>query len=263
MRVRFDPMATGLLVCLVNSATRLASYAEAGRKTYAGTIDLGRTTTTDDIQGEELSRAALLPPYSAVRAAAARYMGRISQTPPNVSAVKVHGVRAYKLARQAQSSGSGDFNLQPRWVEIYRFDLEQVSERRIFFRIECSKGTYIRAIARDLGRDLGCGAVLSSLRRESSSPFGVNAAKSPEEIGWENLVSWQALFPGVPCLRVGIRQAADLRCGNQAALGRLNEDLRSDQWPGGRAIYVDDQTGQPFGLLVRSENRWQLAVNVS
>lgn len=172
-----DPMATGLLVCLIGKATKLAALFEAGRKTYTGTIQLGITTHTDDLQGDVLTTSTQLPTFADVLAIRDRFLGKIQQVPPKVSAVKVKGVRAYRKVFRGE-----DVVLAPREVTIFSFDIEPKTETLIQFKIECSKGTYIRSIARDMGEVLGCGGALESLRRTRSEPFSIADARRVYEL---------------------------------------------------------------------------------
>jgi tRNA pseudouridine55 synthase len=251
-----DPMATGLLVCLVNSATRLAAYAGLGTKIYSGTIDLGISTDTDDIRGKVIKSSTVYPDFEQVAAAAEKYQGEIFQEPPQVSAVKVNGERAYKLARKGIRQ-----KLKSRRVQIFSLLLAPVSVSRISFKVSCSKGTYIRALARDIGSDLGCGACLSSLRREGSAPFSVNQAKKLEYLSAGDIVDWRNLFPDVPVLEVGHLEANRLQSGDERILNRLsgNSVCRSNKT--GKAIYVDRSTGKAMGLLVNEGDSWKIRMN--
>ena len=252
-----DPMATGLLVVLVNGATRLAHYAESGDKTYAGTIDLGAATATDDVWGEVIASSGKIPPFAEVEAAGAGFLGEILQVPPAVSAVKVEGQRAYRLARRGQPAV-----LTPRAVRVHSLRLAPVSARRVFFRMVCSKGTYVRSIARDLGQVLGCGACLSALRREASAPFDIRQAGPPDQTGWEDLLDWPRLFPQAPRVQVSRESAMRLRAGDQAVLFGMRPVLGRLAEGAAQAVYEDAGTREACGLLVRGEHDWRLAVNL-
>ena len=254
---KLDPMATGLLVCLVNSATRLASYAESGTKTYAGTVDLGAATFSDDAQGRVLSSCAEIPEFEKVRQSALSFTGVLQQIPPRVSAIKVGGVRAYRAARAGR-----DVDLEPRRVEVYQFDLEPVSRQRFFFRVRCSKGTYIRALARDLGEKLGCGAYLSSLRREASAPFSISQAAALESLGWESLLPWTGLFPKVPRLSLDGGDLERLKAGDQRNLADLIRNGAGECEGASNLIYIDRNSGEPRGLLAKQQDLWRLAANL-
>ena len=174
-----DPMATGLLVIGVDSATRLLTYLVGADKEYFATIRLGQSSTTDDAEGE-LSQPAAAGALSAITdgviaAGIATLTGPIEQTPSTVSAIKVDGKRAYALARAGET-----VELQPRPVTVHAFEtlaLRRGTLLEIDVRVECSSGTYIRALARDLGASLGVGGHLSALRRSRVGDFSVAEAQ--------------------------------------------------------------------------------------
>jgi tRNA pseudouridine55 synthase len=166
-----DPTASGLLALVLGRATRLARFLPATPKVYTGRIQLGLTTTTDDLAGETRSRGPV-PPADEVLASAATLRGSILQTPPAVSARKVMGTRLYVHARAGR-----EVVAPPTPAEILRFDLEPTEEEGLWsFRAEVSAGTYIRALARDLGEKLGCGGALASLRRLAIGEMDVGQA---------------------------------------------------------------------------------------
>ncbi len=156
-----DPMATGLVVCLVGGATKFADHFQAMPKCYAGTIRLGGRTASQDADTpveDETPTDALTPPM--VTAAAARFVGEIMQVPPMYSAVKVDGERLYKKARKGET-----VERQPRPATIYWFDVDAGALPDVTFTVACSKGTYVRTLAADLGDALGVGGYLTALRR--------------------------------------------------------------------------------------------------
>lgn len=167
-----DPLATGVLVVCIGSATRLITHVQQGRKVYRAEFLLGRRSNTDDVTGEiELSENPQQPTGEAITTALREYVGEIQQVPPRFSAVHVNGKRAYKLARQGE-----DVELQPRLVQVYRIDLLSYEFPKLELEIECGSGTYIRSIGRDLGNDLGCGAVMSALVRTRVGPYTLDNA---------------------------------------------------------------------------------------
>ncbi|WP_308468316.1 tRNA pseudouridine(55) synthase TruB [Rathayibacter soli] len=186
-----DPMATGLLVLGIGSSTRLLTYLVGADKEYTATIRLGASTTTDDAEGEftgvASARALADLTTDAVTAAIARLTGRIQQVPSSVSAIKIDGKRAYARVR-----GGEDVVLPARPVTVSIFELlEQVAVGAanagadaldLTVRIECSSGTYVRALARDLGKDLGVGGHLTVLRRTRVGSFVVAAASDLESV---------------------------------------------------------------------------------
>lgn len=208
-----DPDATGLLVVLINGATRVASYAADGVKRYSGRIRLGVTTTTDDMAGDVLSQTDDLPAFEQVQRASRNFLGLISQVPPRVSAIKVKGKRAHDLTRRGE-----DFELAARDVTISLFDITQVSPTSLSYVIECSPGTYVRSIARDLGEALGCGGAVESIRRERSGPLTVEGAISLEEVAWEKIGDWSQLIPHIPRVEFPESLSALLLNGHQRSL---------------------------------------------
>lgn len=178
-----DPMATGLLVLGVDGATRLLTYVVGLDKTYEATIRLGAATDSDDADGEIIAETdASSLTASQIATALEPLRGRISQVPSTVSAIKVGGRRAYDLARAGE-----DVQLTAREVTVARFDVraEHREGRHVDLDVvvDCSSGTYIRALARDLGRALGVGGHLTALRRTRIGPFEVGDAVSVDEIG--------------------------------------------------------------------------------
>lgn len=167
-----DPAATGVLPIALGEATRLISYLVDGRKSYRATIELGRSTTTDDAEGTIVEERPV-PPLSRddLEAALQPFVGTIMQVPPMYSAIQVAGQRMYDLARQGQT-----VDLAPRPVEIEQIEIVEWQSPLLTLDIRCGKGTYIRAIARDLGVALGCGAHLVTLRRTQVGPLDVAAA---------------------------------------------------------------------------------------
>ena len=175
-----DPMATGVLPVCVGKATRIIEYYDRDSKSYHASMKLGTTTDTLDITGEVLETSG----YSkvdekAVREAFMAYTGHVMQIPPKYSALKINGKRAYDLAREGK-----DFETRAREIIIFdnsisRIDLEA---GEIEFDVTCSKGTYIRTICDDIGRGLGCGAVMTSLTRTASGFFKIEDSHTIDEI---------------------------------------------------------------------------------
>lgn len=177
-----DPMATGVLVIGVDRATKILGLLSEASKSYAATIRLGQTTSTEDAEGELLqSVSAAEVTTEDIAAAMAVLRGDIEQVPSAVSAIKVDGRRAYRLVREGHT-----VDLQPRRVRIDRFELlaARAHDRLVDLDVEvdCSSGTYIRALARDLGAALGVGGHLTSLRRTRVGRFGLDRACSLDEL---------------------------------------------------------------------------------
>jgi tRNA pseudouridine55 synthase len=177
-----DPMATGVLVVGIEKATRLLGYLTLAEKEYAATIRLGQTTATDDADGEPIDHVPVnnLDEAELLRAVA-RLTGQISQVPPGVSAIKVAGQRSYRLARAGQAP-----QLAARTVTVSEFTVENIRPAGdmldLDVRVTCSSGTYIRALARDLGAELGVGGHLTALRRTRVGPYRVSQARTLDEL---------------------------------------------------------------------------------
>lgn len=244
-----DPMATGLLVLGIEGATRLLTYVVGADKTYVATIRLGQATGTDDAEGE-ITRAADAADVDAVvgeqvRAGIAALTGDISQVPSAVSAIKVDGRRAYDLVRAGEQ-----VELKARAVTVSRFDV--VDERRgdglidLDVVVDCSSGTYIRALARDLGDALGIGGHLTALRRTRIGPFDVADAVDIDSLAdAETLTPAAAASAIMQPLEVTEDDARDLRhgkrLGNQAA--RLDGALAAAIAPDGLLVGIVQKRG--------------------
>lgn len=173
-----DPLATGLLVLLIGKGTKLSNRIMEGDKVYEGTMHLGVTTSSQDRDGEVLEeKDAGHITRDEVEAAIRNYVGDIEQLPPMVSAIKKNGVALYKLARKGK-----EIEREPREIHVFSFDVTGFNNPYVDFRVKSTKGTYVRTLAHDIGRDLGTGASLHALRRTGSGPLSVDNAWSMEEI---------------------------------------------------------------------------------
>jgi tRNA pseudouridine55 synthase len=246
-----DPMATGLLVVGVNRATRLLTYAVGADKTYTATIRLGQTTTTEDADGEILTHAdASSLTESDISAAATKLTGEIDQVPSAVSAIKVDGVRAYTRVRQGE-----DVELPARRVRVDRFEvlaLRAVDTRKgvdaplldVDVVVECSSGTYVRALARDLGEELGVGGHLVALRRTRVGPFDVAGAVTLDELDSTDLRGWLSIADAasaiLPVHRLSVDQARELSFGRPIAdaCGGTREHPVAGIGPGGTLVAI-------------------------
>jgi len=168
-----DPMATGMLILVVGTATRIQDLLMSEDKEYTGTLTLGTTTSTQDAEGEILEQKPV-PDFSRadVEAAFDQFRGDFYQIPPMVSAVKINGVALYKLARQGK-----EVVREPRLVRVYDREITRVELPQVDFRVVCSKGFYVRTYAHEIGQKLGCGAHLSALRRTRSGHFTLQPGK--------------------------------------------------------------------------------------
>ena len=163
-----DPLASGCLPIALGEATKTVPFVVDSRKTYAFTVRWGEERDTDDAEGRVAATSAIRPDAEAIRTLLPRFTGTIEQVPPRFSAVKIEGERAYDLARDGQT-----VEIAPRAVTIHRLDLIELTDPdHAVFAAECGKGTYVRALARDLGRALGALGHVSALRRSRVGPFG-------------------------------------------------------------------------------------------
>ena len=173
-----DPMATGLMILLIGKATRISQYLISLDKEYEGTIELGKVTDSQDAQGEVLETRPVPPLTEAeVRTAIAGFLGDQYQMPPMYSAIKIDGVPLYKNARKGV-----EIEREPRFIRVMSFELTHFASPHIGFRLRCTKGTYVRTIAHDLGAKLGCGAHLSALRRTATDKFNISQALTLDQI---------------------------------------------------------------------------------
>ena len=175
-----DPMATGVLPVCVGKATRIIEYFDRDSKTYRASMELGITTDTLDITGKVMETAGYTDvTEKAVREAFKAYTGNVRQIPPKYSALKINGKRAYDLAREGR-----EFEIKPREIIIYNNEIRRIDlgSGEIEFDVTCSKGTYIRTICDDIGRELGCGAVMTALTRTASGYFRIEDSHTIEEI---------------------------------------------------------------------------------
>src|SRR4051794_14068458 len=173
-----DPAATGLLIIVLGKATKLSEKLMADDKVYEGAMKFGVSTSSYDADGD-VTATAPVPPLTVeqLNEAAKTFVGDHLQTPPMVSAVKIDGVPLYKLARKGI-----EVERKPRLIHIYTYKFTSYTEPVGVFRVACTKGTYVRSLAHDLGQKLGCGAHLSTLRRLVSGKFDVADAITMEEV---------------------------------------------------------------------------------
>jgi tRNA pseudouridine55 synthase len=222
-----DPFATGLLVILTGRATRLIPYVDGEPKVYEATIRLGVETTTDDGTGETV-RTADAPPEHAIVDAIGQLTGPLDQIPPAYSAKQIDGTRAYAAARQGAA-----LDLPPSRVTVHEWSVLGRDGDDLRVRIACSGGTYIRALARDLGRLTGSAAHLSALRRTNSGPFSVESAMTIDALCAET-VALRSLRAAIPSMPVQTLDAAELE---RVAHGN-SIDARVD---GARIALLDDE----------------------
>jgi tRNA pseudouridine55 synthase len=165
-----DPLASGMLPIALGDATKTVPYVMDGRKIYEFAVAWGEERSTDDLEGEVVQSSDARPSEEDIRALLPKYTGVISQVPPQFSAIKIAGNRAYDLAREGET-----VDIPAREVEVFRLSLLGCTPNLAHFEIECGKGTYVRSLARDFGRDLGCFGHIASLRRSFVAPFAEEA----------------------------------------------------------------------------------------
>ncbi|WP_043097988.1 tRNA pseudouridine(55) synthase TruB [Kallotenue papyrolyticum] len=243
-----DPPATGVLPIGLGEATRLLPYLVEGRKTYQAVVRLGVTTTTDDATGEPLATRPV-PPLTEdeLRQALAQFEGLIEQVPPMYSAVRIDGRRLYELARRGEEVARA-----PRTVEIERIELLSWQPPLLTLVITCGKGTYIRALARDLGAALGCGAHVQALRRTQVGALTLETAVPLAALEAEPRQLAQALLP--PDVAVADWPRVDL---DASAAQRVANGLpvpRTLAVPRARAHGPD---GRLLALLAPRGEHWQ------
>ncbi|MBO7332413.1 MAG: tRNA pseudouridine(55) synthase TruB [Alphaproteobacteria bacterium] len=173
-----DPLASGVLPLALGKATRTVSYVMDGHKKYRFEITFGKATTTDDAEGEIIKTSSKLPTEEEIRQILPQFTGKIKQTPPIYSALKVNGKRAYALARQGE-----EFHLSEREIEIFVLNfIEKSAIDKAILDVECSKGTYVRSLGRDIAEKLGSVGHISYLRRTKSGKFEEKDAISLEKL---------------------------------------------------------------------------------
>lgn len=234
-----DPMATGVLPLVVGRATRLASLLAPAQKTYDGIVQLGVVTDTYDATGtvttdirDRMAGGDPAPPTAdAVARAAEAFTGTFLQQPPPYSAKKVRGVRAYRLARRQRPVAP-----EPVTVTVHAIDMLEVTPMHVRCRVTCDAGFYMRALAHDLGAALGCGACLTSLRRERNGAFDLSSALRFEDLEQpaatlaEQLIPIRELLPEAPRLILTPHGAARARHGNDLTAADVVSSDR--EWTG-------------------------------
>lgn len=255
-----DPFATGLLPICIGEGTKIAPFLVDDEKRYVGEIVLGITTDTLDRTGTVVE-AQIVPPFSSATLAAALggLRGDILQTPPMYSALKRDGVPLYRLARAGQT-----IERMPRPVRIARFDVARTAPDRLRFAVTCSRGTYVRVLAHDLGRALGTGAHLETLRRSACGPFEVTAAVRLDDLervaaeGRLPLLTPSAALAGLRAVTVDERTIGSIRRGQQRALAALGRPRRA-----GEVVRVASSEGDLVAIATATATAdgatWQLA----
>ncbi|MCM2397171.1 tRNA pseudouridine(55) synthase TruB [Rhizobium sp. S95] len=227
-----DPLASGMLPIALGDATKTVPYVMDGRKIYEFTVTWGEERSTDDLEGEVTQSSDVRPTEEAIRALLPSYTGVISQVPPQFSAIKIAGERAYDLARDGET-----VEIPSREVEVFRLTLIRCDTDRAWFEVECGKGTYVRSLARDFGRELGCYGHISELRRSFVAPFAEETmVPLAELVAFEKiedrderlaaldafLIDTGEALSGLPHVAITEDQAHRLRMGNPILLRGRN-----------------------------------------
>lgn len=240
-----DPMATGVLPVFIGRATRAAEFLESAEKEYVAGLRLGVVTDTQDTSGTVLETNSVCVTRAQLEAALRQFLGPIEQIPPMYSAIKINGQKLYELARRGQEVAR-----RPRSITIHALELLEGEGADWTIRVRCSKGTYVRTLCHDLGRALGCGACMSSLRRTRAGSFTLAQAVTMQQVldfaagqdPQQLLMPVDAVFAAHPPLIVTLGQAAKLKNGAQVKDWQFQ--------PGTYRVYAED--GE-FLLLGRVE----------
>ena len=194
-----DPMATGVLPVFVGRATRAVEFFEHAEKEYVAGLRLGLVTNTQDTTGETVSEQAVSVSKEQLLAVLERFKGEQEQIPPMYSAVKIGGKKLYEMARQGKT-----VERKPRKIEILELELLEGSGKEFLIRVKCSKGTYIRTLCHDIGKALGCGGCMSSLRRTQAGCYDLSMAVTMEDVlgGKQELLPVDSLFSHLPDVTV-------------------------------------------------------------
>ena len=249
-----DPLATGLLPIALGEATKTVQWAMDGRKVYRFRVAWGSETTTDDLEGEISARSDTRPTQASIQAILKDFTGQIMQAPPAFSAIKIDGERAYDLARAGEAP---EMVQRPVVVEELRL-VDGSSPDHADFEVVCGKGTYIRSLARDMGRTLGCLGHVSILRRVRVGPLTETQMISLEKLEElshkpdregalkEALCSIETVLDGIPALAVMDQDAAKLRQGQKVL-------LRGSQAPVSAKAVLVRHEGRPLGICEISQ----------
>jgi len=212
-----DPLATGVLPIAMGEATKTVPYAVDGEKHYRFTVRWGAETNTDDSEGETVETSAIRPSRADILSVIPRFIGEIAQVPPAFSAIKIDGNRAYDLARAGE-----EVVLEARTVVIDNLELvEMIDEATAVFEARCGKGTYVRAIARDMGRLLGCRGHIVALRRTQVGGFHEGDAVSVEELEAAAQAGWDQLELLLSPIETALRDLTELSISQNDAVRLL------------------------------------------
>lgn len=254
-----DPLATGVLVLLLGKATRLVRFYAGRRKRYNAGFRFGYATDTYDSEGQALGPdSAPALNSELLERLAAESLGRFDQMPPVFSAKKVHGRPAYELARKNQV-----VELKPASVELYEYRLTEIDGRIARFSIECSSGTYVRSLAHDMGRKLGCGAHLAEISRTAVGEFSLEQAITIEELAdatragifRERLIALESLLPNFPLTNVLPILEKKVRHGAKFNVAPARLQMSRTALPPGATTQLDSEASPPRLRVFSQQNR--------
>ena len=256
-----DPMATGVLAIALGEATKTVPYAMDAEKTYRFTAQWGEARDTDDAEGAITATSDKRPTRAEIEAAIPKFVGLVTQTPPDYSAIKVDGARAYDLAREGEA-----VELDARQVLIHSVILVEIPDSdHAVFEMHCGKGTYVRAWVRDMGQALGCLGHVSALRRTRVGSFAVEDATPLETLegfmhspaAFEHLRPLSTALDGIPALAVSGPDTVRIRSGNpiliRANIFAKMKDGFGDGELSGLTVFLKDEEGAPVALAEIAE----------
>lgn len=244
-----DPEASGLLVVCLGAYTKLCGYLSDSAKTYEAVIELGIATDSDDAEGLVVLKSSTEHvQISDIHALSKKFTGTISQVPPRYSAIKIKGQRAYKMARSQV-----DFTLMPRDVEIFSFEITKTSLPQISIRVHCSKGTYIRALARDMGAHLQVGGYARDIRRIASGGFSIGQSIGLEQLNRDNLASrcltGPAALGGLKTFAVSFDDYEHIRHGRRISLSAQIDSAIAIAMFEDRPVAIAGKSGQGLQIV--------------
>ena len=242
-----DPIASGVLVVCLGPATRLVEYVQRMPKAYRAVFLLGRTSPTDDVESEATELpGAPVPTREQVEAALPQFVGRILQTPPAYSAVKLKGRRAYELARKGE-----EVQIEPRTVTVHSLQIAAYESPELTLEVRCGSGTYVRSLGRDLARSLGTGAVMSALERTAVGVFHSEDAVDGDALNAAaidaSLLPPQMALSDVPHRELTPDEVADVMHGRFVGADNAGEGEFAGIDPAGRLVAILQNRGD--GLL--------------
>jgi tRNA pseudouridine55 synthase len=263
-----DPLASGVLPLAFGEATKTVAWAMEGLKTYRFTVEWGAETSTDDLEGQITRRSQLIASQQQLEAIMPRFLGATQQTPPSHSAIKISGERAYALARAGAAVA-----LAPRTIHIESLQLEAQVGRSATFVVRCGKGTYVRSLARDLGRELGCFGHVTYLRRLAVGPFSEADAISLEKLeelcqshASENSLAGllrpiETVLDGIPALAVMEPEAKRLQQGQRVPIEDVGVLLPASGSLAEAEAVLITCAGKPIGMF-RIDNQVLRAIRL-